>query len=124
MESSTPAPTSGSKPGDKSKQILTEIPSSLRTLARLVVRGFHSIEDALIVDMLVRYPCMREDDISGLLKFDKKNLRSRMAMLKNDKFVQVRFIIRVLPKYKSGDRLPKKRVTFYSITFILGKTTD
>ena len=39
--------------------------------------------------MLVRYPCMREDDVSALLKFDKKNLRARMAMLKNDKFVQV-----------------------------------
>ena len=83
------APTGDSKPGGKSQQILTEIPSSLRTLARLVVRGFHSIEDALIIDMLVRYPCMREDDVSALLKFDKKNLRARMAMLKNDKFVQV-----------------------------------
>ena len=41
--------------------------------------------------------------IPALLKFDKKNLRSRMAMLKNDKFVQVRFIIRVLPQYKSVD---------------------
>ena len=68
---------------------LTEIPSGLKTLARLVVRGFHSVEDALIIDMLVRYPCMREDDISALLKFDKKILRARMAMLKNDKFVQV-----------------------------------
>ena len=83
------AQTGDSKPGGKSQQILTEIPSSLRTLARLVVRGFHSIEDALIIDMLVRYPCMREDDVSALLKFDKKNLRARMAMLKNDKFVQV-----------------------------------
>ena len=45
--------------------------------------------DQLIIDMLVRYPCMREDDISALLKFDKKILRSRMAILKNDKFVQV-----------------------------------
>ena len=83
------APTGDSKTSGKSQQILTEIPSSLRTLARLVVRGFHSIEDALIIDMLVRYPCMREDDVSALLKFDKKNLRARMAMLKNDKFVQV-----------------------------------
>lgn len=39
------------------QRLLTEIPSSLKQLARLVVRGFYTIEDALIVDMLVRNPC-------------------------------------------------------------------
>lgn len=39
-------------------RVVTEVPSSLQQLARLVVRGFYSIEDALIVDMLVRNPCM------------------------------------------------------------------
>lgn len=37
--------------------LVTEIPSSLKALARLVVRGFHTIEEALIIDMLVRNPC-------------------------------------------------------------------
>ena len=32
---------------------------------------------------------MREDDVAGLLKFDKKMLRARMTSLKNDKFLQV-----------------------------------
>lgn len=36
---------------------VTEIPSSLKQLARLVVRGFYTIEDALVIDMLVRNPC-------------------------------------------------------------------
>ena len=93
MEIMTPVPTDVGKspilPPSKGQPILTEVPGSLKTLARLVVRGFHSVEDQLIIDMLVRYPCMREDDISALLKFDKKILRSRMAILKNDKFVQV-----------------------------------
>lgn len=39
------------------EKIVTEVPSSLKQLARLVVRGFYTIEDALIVDMLVRNPC-------------------------------------------------------------------
>ena len=34
-----------------------EVPSSLKQLARIVARGFYSIEDALIIDMLVRNPC-------------------------------------------------------------------
>lgn len=37
--------------------LVTEIPSALKQLARLVVRGYYSIEDALIADMLVRNPC-------------------------------------------------------------------
>ena len=37
--------------------LLTEVPSSLKQLARLVVRGFYDIEYSLIVDMLVRWCC-------------------------------------------------------------------
>jgi transcription initiation factor TFIIE subunit alpha len=55
-----------------------------------VVRGFYSIEDALIVDMMVRYPCMREDDLCNLLKFDRKTLRAKISGLRSDKFLQVK----------------------------------
>ena len=71
-------------------EYVTEVPSSLKQLARLVARGFYSIEDCLIIDMLVRHSCMKEDDICDLLKFEKKMLRGRMSVLKNDKFVQLR----------------------------------
>ena len=75
---------------DASQTVLTEIPSSLKQLARLVVRGFYSLEDALIIDMMVRYPCMREDDLCNLLKFDKKMLRAKIVGLQRDKFLQVK----------------------------------
>lgn len=77
--------------------LVTEVPSSLKQLARLVVRGFYTIEDALIVDMLVRNPCLKEDDIAELLKFEKKMLRARLTMLKvysflsNQNFVLIAF---------------------------------
>ena len=74
-------------------QMVTEIPSSLKQLARLVVRGFYDIEYSLIVDMLVRYHCMREDDLCDILKFDKKLLRSKLATLKSDKFLMVKLKI-------------------------------
>lgn len=41
----------------KDTVLVTEIPSYLKTLARLVARGFYQIEDSLIVDMLVRNQC-------------------------------------------------------------------
>ena len=34
-----------------------EVPGGLKQLARLVARAFYTVEDALIVDMLVRNPC-------------------------------------------------------------------
>ena len=68
--------------------MVTEVPSNLKILARLVARGFYPLEDALIVDMLVRFPCLREEDLADLLKFDRKLLRSKMSTLKRDKIVQ------------------------------------
>ncbi|XP_055382497.1 general transcription factor IIE subunit 1 [Condylostylus longicornis] len=90
---------------------VTEIPSSLKQLARLVVRGFYSIEDALIIDMLVRNPCMKEDDICELLKFEKKQLRSRISTLKNDKFLQVRL------KMETGPDGKAQKVNYYFINY-------
>ena len=33
---------------------------------------------------------MKEDDLCDLLKFERKMLRGRIAVLKNDKFIQAR----------------------------------
>lgn len=82
-------PPSGTSSTSTESPLLTEVPSSLKQLARLVVRGFYGIEDALIIDMLVRFPCLREEDLAELLKFDKKMLRAKIALLRVDKFVQV-----------------------------------
>lgn len=93
------------------QQLLTEVPSSLKQLARLVVRGFYEIEYSLIVDMLVRYPCMREDDIEELLKFDRKVLRARLTTLKSDRFVQVKL------KIETGEDGKMNKVNCYFINY-------
>jgi len=90
---------------------VTEVPSSLKQLARLVARGFYSIEDALIVDMLVRNPCMKEDDICDLLKFEKKMFRGRIATLRNDKFLQVRL------KMETGADGKTQKVNYFYINY-------
>lgn len=93
------------------ERLVTEVPSSLKQLARLVVRGFYTIEDALIVDMLVRNPCMKEDDICELLKFERKMLRARIATLRNDKFIQVRL------KMETGIDGKAQKVNYYFINY-------
>ena len=90
---------------------VTEVPSSLKQLARLVVRGFYTIEDALIIDMLVRNPCMKEDDIAELLRFEKKQIRARIATLRNDKFIQIRL------KMETGPDGKAQKVNYYFINY-------
>ncbi|KAK4294576.1 hypothetical protein Pmani_032807 [Petrolisthes manimaculis] len=70
--------------------VLMEVPQNLQMLIRLVVRGFYTIEDVLIIDMLVRNFCMSEEDLCDLLKFDRKMLRQRINTLRADKFIQAR----------------------------------
>ncbi|CAH0558210.1 unnamed protein product [Brassicogethes aeneus] len=93
------------------ERLVTEVPSSLKQLARLVVRGFYTIEDALIVDMLVRNPCMKEDDICELLRFERKMLRAKIATLKNDKFIQVRLRMETGPDGKA------QKINYYFINY-------
>ena len=59
-----------------------EVPGGLKHLARLVARAFYTVEDVLIVYMLVQNPCMKEDDICEMLKFDKKLFRTKIATLR------------------------------------------
>eukprot|EP00088_Acartia_fossae_P069830 TRINITY_DN9208_c0_g2_i1.p1 TRINITY_DN9208_c0_g2~~TRINITY_DN9208_c0_g2_i1.p1 ORF type:complete len:460 (+),score=190.80 TRINITY_DN9208_c0_g2_i1:108-1487(+) len=91
--------------------LLTEIPSSLKQLSRLVVRGFYELEYSLIIDMLVKYPCLREDDLCNLLKFDKKVLRAKLATLKSDRFVQVKM------KIETGEDGKAVKVNCYFINY-------
>ncbi|XP_037934962.1 general transcription factor IIE subunit 1-like [Teleopsis dalmanni] len=90
---------------------VTEVPNSLKQLARLVARRFYSIDDSLIIDMLVRNVCMKEDDLVELLRFDKKQLRSRILILRNDKFIQMRL------KMETGPDGKAQKVNYYFVNY-------
>ena len=42
----------------------------------MVANTFYRPEEALIIDILLKHPCIREDDLIELLKFDKKHVRT------------------------------------------------
>lgn len=68
--------------------VLTVVPDKLKRLAKYVMHGFYTVEHALVVDLLVRNTIMKEDDIADLLKFDKKQLRTLLIKIKNDKLLK------------------------------------
>lgn len=54
-----------------------------------------------MMDMLIRKPCMREQDMTDLLKFDSKQLRAIIAQLKNDKMIKARLRMETGPDGKA-----------------------
>ena len=50
--------------------MLTEVPETLKRIVRYVIRGFYGIEEALIIDLLIHHPCIKEDDLIDLLKVE------------------------------------------------------
>ena len=71
-------------------ELLTEVPDILKHLVLTVARSFYETEHMVVVNLLVKHTCVKEDDLSELLKFDKKQLRNITARLRNDKLVQQR----------------------------------
>ncbi|XP_065592190.1 general transcription factor IIE subunit 1-like [Cyrtonyx montezumae] len=93
------------------QNVTTEVPAALKRLAKYVVRGFYGVEHSLVVDVLTRYPCVKEDDLLQLLKYEHKQLRTVLNTLKADKFVKLRMRVETGPNGKST------RLNYYYINY-------
>uniref|UniRef100_A0A8C4Q1J6 General transcription factor IIE subunit 1 n=1 Tax=Eptatretus burgeri TaxID=7764 RepID=A0A8C4Q1J6_EPTBU len=78
-----------------------KVPAALKRLVKYIVRGFYAPEHALALDILIRNPCVKEEDMQELLKFDRKQLRSVLNTLKADKFVKCRLRVETAPDGKT-----------------------
>ncbi|NXN35536.1 T2EA factor, partial [Rhinoptilus africanus] len=83
------------------QNVITEVPAALKRLAKYVVRGFYGVEYSLALDVLIRYPCVKEDDLLQLLKYERKQLRTVLNTLKADKLVKLRMRVETGPNGKS-----------------------
>ncbi|NXL44244.1 T2EA factor, partial [Podilymbus podiceps] len=83
------------------QNIIAEVPAALKRLAKYIVRGFYGVEYSLAFDILIRYPCVKEDDLLQLLKYERKQLRTILNTLKADKFVKLRMRVETGPNGKS-----------------------
>ncbi|NXA58608.1 T2EA factor, partial [Mohoua ochrocephala] len=83
------------------QNIPSEVPAALKRLAKYIVRGFYGVEHSLALDVLIRYPCVKEDDLLQLLKYERKQLRTVLNTLKADKLVKLRMRVETGPSGKS-----------------------
>ncbi|XP_031556886.1 general transcription factor IIE subunit 1-like [Actinia tenebrosa] len=72
--------------------LLMEVPPVLKKLVKRVIRGFYDKEHVALMNVLTnaKHPCVKEDDLLEMLKFDKKQLRQTTSRLKNDKLIKQR----------------------------------
>ncbi|KAM4051226.1 general transcription factor IIE subunit 1-like [Anomaloglossus baeobatrachus] len=90
---------------------MTEVPAALKRLAKYMVRGFYGLEHSLTLDVLIRYPCVKEEDIALLLKFEKKQLRAILNTLKADKFIKCRM------RVETGSNGKSTKYNYYYINY-------
>ncbi|NXG60472.1 T2EA factor, partial [Hemiprocne comata] len=83
------------------QNLLTEVPAALKRLAKYIARGFYGVEYSLALDVLIHYPCVKEDDLLRLLKYERKQLRTVLNTLKADKIVKLRMRVETGPDGKS-----------------------
>ncbi|NXO26758.1 T2EA factor, partial [Cisticola juncidis] len=79
----------------------SEVPAALKRLAKYIVRGFYSVECSLALDVLIRYPYVKEEDLLQLLKYKHKQLRTVLNTLKADKLLKLRVQVETGPNGKS-----------------------
>ena len=65
--------------------VLTEVPTSLKLLVSIIMRCFYGDEHAVVMDKLIHHPCIKEDDLLELLRFERKQLRAVITTLRNEK---------------------------------------
>ncbi|NXH16552.1 T2EA factor, partial [Bucco capensis] len=83
------------------QNLIREVPAALKRLTKYIVRGFYGVEYALALEVLIHYPCVKEDDLLQLLKYERKQLRTILNTLKADKLVKLRMQVETGPNGKS-----------------------
>ncbi|NXY82362.1 T2EA factor, partial [Alcedo cyanopectus] len=83
------------------QNMITEVPAALKRLAKSIVQGFYGTEHALALELLIHYPCVKEDDLLELLKYEHKQLRTILNTLKADKLLKLRMRVETGPNGKS-----------------------
>ncbi|KAH8113794.1 TFIIE alpha subunit-domain-containing protein [Phellopilus nigrolimitatus] len=62
---------------------------TLRLLVQYVSRAFYEPKFVVIMDQLARHPVLKDDDLAGRIGLQAKELNKIMAVLSNDRLVQV-----------------------------------
>lgn len=83
--------------GDSNGPVALVVPANLKTLIRMIMRAFYQFELFLCMEMLLVYPCIKEEDLADLLRLDLKHVHQHLVNLKKEKFINERSIMETSP---------------------------
>lgn len=87
---------------------LAVVPDELKRLIRIIMRLFYQFELYLCIEMLLIYPCLKEEDLAELLRLDLKLVHQYLINLKKEKFLNEKSIMET-----SADGKQSKHSYFY-----------
>jgi transcription initiation factor TFIIE subunit alpha len=93
---------------DSNGPVSMVVPANLKTLIRMIMKAFYAFELFLCMEMLMVYPCVKEEDLADLLRMDLKHVHQHLVNLKKEKFINERSIMET-----SSDGRQSKHSYFY-----------
>lgn len=78
---------------DPNSPVSLVVPTNLKTLIRMIMRAFYGFELYLCMEMLMFYPCIKEEDLAELLRMDLKVVHQHLVNLKKEKFINERIMM-------------------------------
>lgn len=96
-----------------------DIPDPLKRLSKLILRAFYAYDHCLILDILVRNRCIKEEDILALCKFEKKQLRAILNQLKLDKILKSKVRMENTPGAEADEngKIAQTKYNYYFINY-------
>lgn len=78
-------------------------------LIRKVMRAFYEPRYIVIIDSLIRYTALRDDDLAYIMVMNTKDLHKLCAKLRDDRFLEVA----TKAEYREGQQRPVNRTYYY-----------
>lgn len=89
------------------------IPEVLKTLAMKVVRAFYSDEASVVMTLLIRHFCLKEEDIVLLMQLPQKMIKSALNALEADHLVRSKQDVDIVISLAA----PTRKCTYWYIDY-------
>ncbi|OAF71126.1 General transcription factor IIE subunit [Intoshia linei] len=96
-----------------------DVPENLKKLLVKIINGFYEYTHKLILNVLLRYICVSELDMTELLKLDKKETRKALSILQSDRIIKCKIRMETNPETASSTKHTYYYINFGSIRNII-----
>lgn len=97
-------------------RVVDVVPSEMIKLIRMVVKAIYQPEQVILIDYIIHWECVKEEDLHALTGFDKRTLTAITNTLKNDRVLKEKSFIESRKK-ETGEETRNVRVKHWYINY-------